>query len=564
MAGSLNRREFLKLAWGAGNYAVWGRHLTPRVPELLGPLRSGADLDLTHFWDGNVYWLTPDRGRVRLSASLFIGKFMSFNYGFQQPGIIPGDVSTLMWNSAEALTVFGSHRLYPGDEIVFVDNVDATDKLTEEEFGVGKHGDGYYRIGNGMCNSATTLGESFGTEIVFPSGEAVPLFIARPGSIQPHNMPHNEAYYNYSYNGEGVAVALTSRDGRLPFAVNPNLPRSLSVDLTTSYGDTDPSNPHAGYYKPTVTVEVAGLPNGFHVRYQRLTANRRTVVERVTGSKQFMTKSGRSNYFDAGGRMIISERPILPPEPFEPDQMVELGSVKEGIFESYFGATKVPESVRNETFFPGGFARPGKHLGPDSVIWSQSDDYLPVAPADLPAPMREISAAELYRILVWNNVGHPKNIRYAATSRFTYCNVGAVDWANAYRIPGYPYPAPLPRWETIRKTKMNTNDLYDWFTFGEAKTVGWQQITAVGAQESANQGLLAFAIARNNMRGPGHMTVIVPGEGMESKGVFYPNVADSGRGYGPEMGKNVFDSFQHTFREGYSGVLYFVWVPPEL
>lgn len=532
---------------------------------------SSTQLNVIYFpFEDSVYEITPANGKVTIEAGLRVDKASIFYYGFRPPGEIPGGDSTLGWNGKEAIVEFGTRLLRPGDKVVYLDLIDPSDKLLPGET---QHGQGYVGIGNGVCNTATVLGLSLGTEVRLPGGEYVPLFIAKPGSIQPHDpnkkSEFSRAYYKTIYNSTGVAVNLTQTQYGLEFTVNPNLPPEMSAELSLSWIDTQPNDPHQGEYIPTVSIDVAGLPEGAEVRYRKLTASQETrdeIVARVTGLKP---ASRESVYFDPAGNPILKDSPIVPPIPatFGPDQVIKVGpdtSPTELTFRSYLSASQVPEGQWSKTLFPKGFARPATTIGPESYIWSKPDDWLPIDPTNLPTPMSQVNAEELLRILRWNNVDDERNIRYKATNSLTNCNIAAVDWAAAYRLPDYPHSAPLPRW--LNEAKLSTNDLYGFLSSPEAQALGWQQIDARSAQDYANRGYLTFAAAKNFKHNPGHIVAVAPGEGRMQDGQLYPNVADGGKNWGPDVGKTVLDSFSHTLYrpELYTPPAYFVWIPPNL
>lgn len=563
MRENLNRRDFLKISGAIPLAFLRLPNIDLRKQKEMAPLKNGADLDLTHFWDDNVYLLKPDQGRVRIRACLFIGKGTIYNYDLWKNSkvVLPRNVSLLQWNSSEAIHEWGARILQPGDEIAFTESVDPYDELIPKEYGdKGEQGDGYVNFGNGICNASTTLGEAFGTEIKV-NGTFVPLFIARPGSIQPHNLAHNPEYYDYAYNGLGIGVAPTIDAGHLPFMVNPNLPPTTIVSLGLEAIDTEPTKKRAGIYKPTVTLEVSGLPNGTQVRYQRTTANRETIVTRVIGAKDYIVSYAKSVYFDKDGNPIISNTPITPPNSFNPQSLVEVTSPMETIFRSYLASSRAPDSAFNEAMFPGGFARPGKHLNEGGVIWEKTNDIsLPIHPDDIPPPMKSKNDQELLRILSWNNVEDPRNQRYKSNAI-----TGPIDWAREYRLSDYPFSVPLPRWMTMREQKLTTSDLYDWLNTEEAALLGWQSIEDHQiAQSLANEGNFVPVVARGKTGYQSHIAIIAPGEGKTIKDVFYPNVADSLWGFGPQKGKTVHDSFSFTFNENYLPPTCFVWIPPKL
>lgn len=564
--GHLSRRQFLKLSGVAGGRALLPQFELETNPEM-GPLSPGADLDLTHFWDDGVYLLTPDRGRVRVAASLFIEKWTTFNYDYETREVIvlPEAETLMQWNSHEAIDNWGRRILRPGDEIAFTENIDVFDVLTPKEYGEnGKHGDGYVINVNGICNAATTLGEAFGIEIEV-GGIFVPLFIARPTSIQPHNYAHNSKYYDYAYNGLGIGVSPTNDRGHLPFMVNPNLPQSVMVALGMEARDTRPGKKRMGIYKPTVIVEVQGLPPGSKVRYQRTTANRETIVRRVIGARDYIMSEARSIYFHEDGTPIISDTPIPPFETFNPEEVIEVSTMMETIMRSYLESSRVPPSMLSESMFPGLVARPATHLGVDSVYWERSDTLLPLAENDLPRPMRRISAEELMRIFRWNNVGRSDNRRYEKGNGM----VAVCDWAQAYRFDGYPIGAPIPRWMTMRKKQITASIFYDWMVVDPAATLlGWRAVTdSAEAQALANRGYFVPSIVRSKRSvGLSPIALVAPGEGASDKqGNFWPNAVDGAWRFGPEKGKTVRDCFGYALNNtDYFPPQYFVWVPPEL
>ncbi len=574
-----DRRGFIKLS----GVALAGAVLRPGLDDEsrflvefreLGPLSPGAHLDLSYSWDPQVYLLTPDRGRFRIEASLFIEKGGKWNYDQDlKPGssryiVLPDPGETqLQWNSHEAIFNWGTRVLRPGDEIAFTENIDAFDPLTPDEYGdKGGHGDGYINFSNGICNASTTLGEAFGIEIEM-DGVFVPLFIARPTSIQPHNYAHNPQYYDYAYNGYGVGVSPTNDRGHLPFMVNPNLPSSVVVALGLEARDTRPGKKRMGIYKPTVVVEVQGLPRDSRVRYERMTASREArerIVRRVIGARDYIMSEADSIYFDENGVPIRSDTPIPPLEPFDPPSVVEVGTRMESIFMSFLGSSRPPESMFPENLFPGRVARLGEHLADGSVIWKRSDSLLPLALEDLPAPMRRMSAEELFRILAWNNVGDARNKRYEKGGM-----VAMADWAQAYRFEDYPFSTPLPRWMTLRKQQITASIFYDWMVVDPAATIlGWRSvINSEEAQALANRGYFVPSIVRSKRSvGLSPIALVAPGEGASDKqGNFWPNAVDGAWRFGPAKGKTVRDCFGYALNNGdYFPPQYFVWVPPEL
>lgn len=517
-------------------------------------------LELTDFWDPYKYSITPADGKVSIAASLFIEKNTEFNYGWRQGA--PGDVSTLMWNSMEAIYEFGGQSLKPGDALVFVDEIDLGDMLVSGET---KQGDGYFGTTNGMCNASSTLAEIFGTTIVLPDGSEIPLFIARPGSVQPHDMNHNPRYYNYAYHGPGVAVNDTAY-GSLPFMVNPNIPADILVNLSLDFIDTQPENNYEGVYKPTVSLDIEGLPDGTMVNFQRLSANRTQILQRMTGSAEYYLTVSDSAYFDRQGNPVISDTPIVftPPErrKYEPviksiDESTDFSELRLQRFLPYMS---VPDEMINSLFYPEGYAGRAELDTDGNMIWKLREEAYPIHPEDLPAPMTSVSKEEYLRILRWNSVDDPDNMRYAMDSDGTsYCNIAVTDWARAYRLEGKS-PVPLPRW--FNGDKLRSNQLFDWLHSYTAQAVGWHQLTARGAADAAEQGQFTIAIAKNT-NGVGHVVVVVPGIGWISpEGEFFPNSAQAGQeNWGPDSGKTVADSFEKANTSSWSSIEYFVWSP---
>lgn len=520
-------------------------------------------LDLTDFWDPGVYAITPIGGSVQIHSSLFIEKDTVFNYGYRAGA--PEGISTLMWNSIESIYEFGSLNLKPGDSIVFTEEIDMGDKLLPGE---SKHGEGYFGTTNGMCNASTTLSELFGTRIQLPGGSIVPLFIAKPGDIQPHDMDHNPLYYEYAYHGPGVAVNNTEK-GNLPFMVNPNLPQTLRVQLSMSFTDTNPSNSYNGLYKPTASVVLNGLPNGSTVIFQRLSANRTYLLQKVTGSQEYYLPKATSAYFDKKGVPIRSKTPIVFEtkqsrkipirEPVMLTPQTNMLKVQLGRFHTAFG---VPTNMVNELFYPGGYAHRSTKDKEGKLIWKAKDDSLPLNPEDLPTPMASVSSQEYFRILSWNNVSNPNNIRYKldSGSGTSYCNVVVLDWAQAYRLAATGESVPLPRW--LKGTKVNSNILYSWLYSYQAEALGWKKISAIQASKSANSGYFTLVIAKNT-HGSGHVAAVAPGVGWTSpEGVYYPITAQAGfENWGPEAGKTVYDSFKRVNSRTWGQPEYFVWDP---
>lgn len=573
----MNRREFFKLCGALGAGAVLPRPGDPRLllgvddnePGEMGPLGDGADLDLTYFWDGNVYILWPDRGRVRVSASLFIEKWTTFNYdvdiGPKSPKaiILPRNVTQLEWNSSEAIHELGTLVLRPGDEFALTEEIDPFDALTPNEYGdKGRQGDGYINFLNGICNMATTFGEVLGI-VIEVNGVWIPFFIARPTSIQPHNYAHNPAYYDYAYNGLGIGVSPTVDRGHLPLMLNPNLPRSVVLRLHMEARDTQPDKKRAGIYKPTVVAEIEGLPSGTRVGYQRPTANRETIVQRVIGAKDYIMWNARSVYFDKTGAPIVGE-PIPSFIPFDSSSAVEVTSMMETIMSSYSGSSGTPNAMFQEAMFPGGVARPGTHIGTDSVYWERSDTLLPIAEGDLPSPMNRMSQKELLRILSWNNIADKRNRRYEKGKGI----VAVKDWAQAYRFKGYPIAAPIPRWMTMRKQLITASIFYDWMAVDPGATLlGWRPVTSSEeAQALANAGYFVTVIPRNKRSsGLSPIAVVAPGDGkIDKSGIFWPNAVDGVWRFGPKNGKTVRDCVGYTINNGdYFPPAYFAWFPPD-
>lgn len=473
-----------------------------------------------------------------------------------------------MWNSIEAIYEFGTINLKPGDRIVFTDAIDMGDKLLPGE---SKHGEGYYGTTNGMCNASTTLSELFGTGIVMPDGKIMPLFVARPGSVQPHDMAHNPTYYEYAYHGPGVAVN-SSEYGSLPFMMNPNLPPGIQAELSMSFTDTDPSNSYRGVYKPTASVKLTGIPSGYKVSFQRLSANRTYLLQRMTGTQDYYLSKANSLYFDRQGNPVISPAKLVfvPPETRKNKMpqhvLVSLQTNMRALQQNRFKeATQVPDDMVNDFIYPGGFAHKSTTDRDGNRIWKTRDEWLPLAPEDLPPLMTSISASEYARILSWNNISDPDNVRYKmiAKNGTTYCIVAMTDWAQAYRLAGNGESVPLPRW--VRGEKLTTNGLYDWLFSEQAKSLGWKNISAEEAGIAANTGFFTLVIAQNK-DGNGHIAAVTPGPGIRTPdGKFYPNTAQAGyENWGPEAGKTVLDTFSRLPRldpKNWSAPTYFVWIP---
>lgn len=550
------------------------QHLPPAVEQVHPPVQERVEppeleksvppyearLDLTDFWDPYKYSITPAEGKVSIAASLFIEKNTEFNYGWRQGA--PGEVSTLMWNSMEAIHEFGEQSLKPGDSLVFVDEIDLGDMLVPGE---SEQGDGYFGTTNGMCNASSTLGEIFGTSLVLTDGSEVPLFITTPGSVQPHDMNHNPRYYNYAYHGPGVAVNSTSY-GSLPFMVNPNIPEDIRVNLSLSFIDTQPDNNYEGVYKPTVSLTVEGLPEGTTVNFQRLSANRTQILQRMTGSTEYYLTSSDSVYFDRKDNPIISDTPIVytPPERRHYEPVIQnihaTTDMSELRLQRFLPYLSVPDNMINALFYPEGYAKRAEQDADGNLIWRQQEESYPVHPDDLPAPMTSLSKEEYLRILRWNSVDDPENVRYIMDKNgMSFCNIAVTDWARAYRMEGTT-SVPLPRW--FNGEKLRSNQLFDWLHSYTAQAVGWSQLSASEARDAANQGLFTIAIAKNT-NGVGHVVMVVPGEGWVSpEGEFFPNSAQAGqKNWGPDSGKTVADSFEKADSQGWSSIEYFVWSP---
>jgi len=528
------------------------------TPEV-APAYEGK-LALTDFWDPYKYSITPADGKVSISASLFIEKNTEFNYGWRQGA--PGDVSTLMWNSMEAIHEFGEHSLKPGDALVFVDEIDLGDKLVSGET---SQGEGYFGTTNGMCNASSTLGEIFGTTLVLPDGSEVPLFIAKPGSVQPHDMNHNPRYYNYAYHGPGVAVNSTSY-GQLPFMVNPNIPAEVRLHLSMDIIDTQPENNYKGVYKPTVSLDIEGLPEGTTVNFQRLSANRTQILQRMTGSLEYYLTVSDTVYFDRKGNPIISDTPIVFAPPEKRHYIPVIKSINEATdmsdlqLQRFLPYISVPDNMINSLFYPEGFAQRAELDADGNLIWRLQEESYPIHPDDLPAPMSSISKEEYLRILRWNSVDDQDNARYLMDKNgMSFCNIAVTDWARAYRLEG-KNSVPLPRW--FNGDKLRSNDLFDWLHSYTAQSVGWNQLSSKEAGDAANQGMFTIAIAKN-INGVGHVVVVVPGIGWESpEGEYYPNSAQAGqKNWGPDSGKTVADSFEKANTDSWSSIEYFVWSP---
>lgn len=517
-----------------------------------------ATLSLTDFWDRHRYIITPVGNSATIQASLFLEKHSEYNYG-RHAGILD-NTSVLMWNSIEAIQTFGSMSVRPGDKIVLTNQIDMYDDFITGE---SVHGDGYVNAGDGMCLAATVLGEILGTEIVLSDGTTVPVFIAQPGAIQEHNEAIGTAYQSYLYHGPGVGINRTAH-GTMPFMVNPNLPIGLVLNLSLSYTDSNPSAPHDGIYKPTVTLAMTGLPDNSQVVFQRLSANRTEILQRITGTDQYWNANAGSAYFSWDGNPIISTQPFS----FLPSQATEntihfdqTTNVKNTQLNRFTMRTDVPADMYNPTYNPGGFANRSVIDDFGNRIWNMREDWFPIHPDDLPPAMTSYSADEYRRILSWNNVSNPENLRYVRNDGNRHDLAAMLDWAQAFRTTDYMVSAPLPRW--LDSNRMTINVLFDWLRSYEAETLGWKAVSATEAQQYANEGYLSLGIAKNH-DGPGRIVAVAPGAGWTDSATqkFYPTIAQAGeQNWGPNDGATALNSFYYDPNDLWADPVYYVWIP---
>ena len=192
----------------------------------------------------------------------------------------------------------------------------------------------------------------------------------------------------------------------------------------------------------------------------------------------------------------------------------------------FVAETRVPEEFR-------GYATHAQFDPEGERNWGQ-EEWLPLSPEDMPEFKGEYTPDVYLDVVNHFNVDGEENWRYKATSKYTYCNIFVGDVTRAMDVP-------LPRWLDGEKTQADT--LYDWLldeNLGNA--LGWEVVRPEEAQEWANKGYPVVAAAQNP-NGPGHISVVIPGEGEVVDGIFYPNSAQAGREN--FVGKSTYEGFHH-------------------
>jgi len=156
------------------------------------------------------------------------------------------------------------------------------------------------------------------------------------------------------------------------------------------------------------------------------------------------------------------------------------------------------------------------------ILFTQRDEWNPVDPSILPAYTTNRNATDYLKTIELFQV--EVSDRYRRASSVTYCNIYASDVTKALGVP-------IPRWENGEK--VDANRIYNWLQEPLAQEeLGWKEITAEEAQQLANQGIPTvattprYAVSGGTM--PGHIAMIIPGNGETIDGVFYPSSAQAG------------------------------------
>ena len=168
-----------------------------------------------------------------------------------------------------------------------------------------------------------------------------------------------------------------------------------------------------------------------------------------------------------------------------------------------------------EVHFPNSINRPVKRDETEGRIWKLNEAGAPTREGATPAK----KTAELARIIAWLNAD--KSERYQKTSKATFCNVYAYDFAclaGCY-IPRVWWTQKgiheLTAGHTISikyedtVDEMTANMLYRWFR-DWGGSFGWTAAHDVDElQKHANAGGISVVVA-NNSEGHGHITMVVP------------------------------------------------------
>ncbi len=132
----------------------------------------------------------------------------------------------------------------------------------------------YLNHGKGVCHLAHTFAELLGTQIHLANGQDLPLFVVDPGGVQFHSTKEGAAYFEKVYYTPYATGINSSPAGQLPFAVNPNLPTEVEVNLNLSYQNTNPKDWTSGTFSPVATLNVSGLPQDSALSFQRVSSDR--------------------------------------------------------------------------------------------------------------------------------------------------------------------------------------------------------------------------------------------------------------------------------------------------
>lgn len=165
----------------------------------------------------------------------------------------------------------------------------------------------------------------------------------------------------------------------------------------------------------------------------------------------------------------------------------------------------------------------GIHPAPGTVSTSRAN-YVHPPLTNLPgARSRAVYSQLINQFAVGNNP------RHLPGGGYTYCNIfvwdvsramGAevphwIDNAGNIAVPGAPHAREI-----------NINGGVIWMHEHGVSGQGWRSVTAQGAQDAANEGLLAIAMWKNPTGGHGHTAVIRPGPASVGSGG--PTIAQAG------------------------------------
>jgi RHS repeat-associated protein len=236
-------------------------------------------------------------GQTVMYFSLPLDKSSNSNYtlydqatGNKNP--VPGNTTTLLYNSEEAAFRFGSISLTPGQGFSFsqrIGFVENGDFLTKAEIPqINQHGHGFVDSGNGVCYAGTVFGQGLGIYFTDTNGNEIPLFVIPGPGIPGHGQ------YHELYHGLGVGLNTDTGDaGMFYVMINPTLPDTIRVKIEMGTYNTNPNNPHSGTYSPYAEYRISGLPEGWSVNQKPLNEETRSEIESLIVRNNFQEDYNR-------------------------------------------------------------------------------------------------------------------------------------------------------------------------------------------------------------------------------------------------------------------------------